>query len=40
MGPDDIEALIERNLSDEQRHLATIQQWIATEAWEQSGARV
>ena len=38
--PDDLEALIERNYRDEQRHLAIIQQWITTAAWEQSGARV
>lgn len=38
--PDDIKAIVERNFRDEQRHLATIEQWINTAAWEQAGARV
>ncbi|MGI5864900.1 MAG: ferritin-like domain-containing protein [Myxococcales bacterium] len=37
--PDDIKVLIQRNYRDEQRHLATIQQWITTAAWEQPGAQ-
>jgi rubrerythrin len=37
--PSDIKTVVERGLADERRHLATIEQWIQTSAWEQPGAQ-
>jgi uncharacterized protein (TIGR02284 family) len=33
--PPDVRAIVERNYADEQRHLRSIEQWIATRVWEQ-----
>ncbi|MGC4116457.1 MAG: DUF2383 domain-containing protein [Myxococcales bacterium] len=36
--PVDVQALVQKNYADEQRHLAAINQWISLRVWEQAGA--
>jgi len=36
--PADVQAIIQKNLSDEQRHLTAINQLIGARVWEQAGA--
>lgn len=35
--PAEVKALVQKNLSDEQRHLRSIEQWLSSRAWEQAG---
>lgn len=38
--PTDVTALLQKNYSDEQRHIRAIEQWLNTRAWEGAGATV
>jgi len=38
--PVDVQALVQKNFEDEQRHLRAISQWLTLRVWEQPGATV